>query len=224
MKMNNANSELYSLDIDCQLLAIENLKWLPWVGNEYFDSEHRILIVGESHYLTGSKSNRLEAEKLNFTLNVIQTFCIDHRELQPTFDNLNRCLFGKKNPKKKVRTEMWKQLAFYNFVQRPMESIDERPTNEDLKTGWKVFAELIKILKPTHCIFIGFAAADSSSKQYICNHSKEQVGRSAARLFSVKLDEQTIIQCIAIKHTSQYFSWEKWHDLLTNKNFLTRLQ
>lgn len=224
MKMNNANSELYSLDIDCQLLAIENLKWLPWVGNEYFDSERRILIVGESHYLTGSKSNRLEAEKLNFTLNVIQTFCIDHREPQPTFDNLNRCLFGKKNPKKKVRTEMWKQLAFYNFVQRPMESIDERPTNEDLKTGWKVFAELIKILKPTHCIFIGFAAADSSSKQYKCNHSKEKVGRSAARLFSVKLDEQTIIQCIAIKHTSQYFSWEKWHNYLVKVNFLPRLQ
>jgi hypothetical protein len=216
MKMNNANSELYSLDIDCQLLAIENLKWLPWVGNEYFDSERRILIVGESHYLTGSKSNRLEAEKLNFTLNVIQTFCIDHRELQPTFDNLNRCLFGKKSPKKKVRTEMWKQLAFYNFVQCPMETIDARPTSDDMEKGWKVFAELIKMLKPTHCIFIGFAAADCNNP-YKCKRSKENVGKYYARLFSAKIDEQNTCQCIAIKHTSQYFSWRSWRKFLKEK-------
>ena len=228
--MHNADTNLLSLDKEIErkfeemMNRPDSLKWFPWIGKEYFDSERRILIVGESHYLIDDKEhpektekNKEEANRPDFTRNVIQTKCIDVSGEVPTFDNLNRCLFGKKNPKKKVRTEMWKQLAFYNFVQRPMETIDERPTSGDIKKGWKVFAELIKMLKPTHCIFIGFAAADSGHrKPYICKFpcSKEKVGKYYARLFSAKIDEQNTCQCVAIKHTSQYFSWKSWREFL----------
>lgn len=214
--MNNANIELLS---DCQLQPIEGLTWLPWIGREYFRSEHRLLIVGESHYLTGTKSNLQEVSQPDFTRNVIQTFCVDHNKPQPTFDNLIRCLSGEQKLTAKMRAEMWQQLAFYNFVQRPMKTNQKRPTKEDLQKGWNVFAELIKILQPTECIFVGFAAADNSNP-YRCRRSKEKVGKYAARLFTVKTDEQNVCPCIAIKHTSQYFSWTKWRELLKNENFL----
>ena len=202
----------------------ESLKWFPWIGKEYFNSEHRVLIVGESHYLLDEDDEnaeliKQEADCPDFTQNVLQTKCIDDKKnTQPTFDNLARCLFGK------PKTEgVPKELAFYNFVQRPMESNKERPTSEDMEKGWKVFAELIKILKPTHCIFIGFAAADSGHrKPYICKFPcrKEKVGKYYARLFSAKIDEQNTCQCcqcIAIKHTSQYFSWRLWSKFLQDR-------
>ncbi len=230
--MQKANDELLYLMCDDNFQKIDGLNWLPWVGKEYFDSGHRVsvLIVGASHYLIDDKEhpektekNKEEAKRPDFTRNVIQTKCIDDKKkTQPTFDNLARCLFGNpkiegvpKEERKKMRENKWKQLAFYNFVQRPMETIDERPTSGDIKKGWKVFAELIKMLKPTHCIFIGFAAADCNNP-YKCKPSKK-VGRSAAPLFSAKIDEQNTCQCIAIKHTSQYFSWRSWRKFLKEK-------
>ena len=227
--MKQANDELLCLDHDPHLEKIQDLKWLPWIGIDYFNSEPRILIVGESHYLLPEDNPYYEKNKdevnspeKDFTRNVVQTFCIDHKKVQPMFDNLNRCLFGKRDMKKitlDMRKAKWQQLAFYNFVQRPMENNQKRPTGEDLENGWKVFAELIKILQPTECIFIGVAAADSSYNPYKCRHGKEKVGNVVPRLFSVKIEEQTC-QCIAIKHTSHHFSWKKWREYLKNNNFL----
>ena len=216
--MKKVNDELLYLMCDVNFEKIDGLNWLPWVGKEYFDSERRILIVGESHYLTGSEKNLQEVSQQDFTRNVIQTKCIDDKEKpQPTFDNLARCLFGDEIMEREKRIEVWKHLAFYNFVQRPMKTNKKRPKLKDMEIGWKVFAELIKILKPTECIFIGFAATDSSNNPYKCKRSKEKVGRSAARLFSAKIDEQNTCQCIAIKHTSQYFSWKSWRKFLKEK-------
>lgn len=216
--MHKANIELLS---DSHIPFIDGMTWLPWIGKEYFKGDHRLLIVGESHYLTGKEKNRVETEQPDFTRNVIQTFCINHKKPQPTFDNLARCLFSKQKLTREIREDMWKHLAFYNFVQRPMENNKKRPTKSDIQTGWNVFAELIKFLRPTECIFIGFAAADSENP-YKCKRSKEKVGRYAARLFSAKIDEQTSCPCIAIKHTSQYFSWNAWRKLLLHESFLAQ--
>lgn len=227
--MNEVNNDLLSLEYDCHFEEMYGLTWFPWIGKEYYNSEHRLLIVGESHYLIDDKEdpekvekNKEEAEQQDFTRNVIQTFCIDNKKLQPTFDNLTRCLFDKQKMKKitlEMREDMWRHLAFYNFVQRPMENNLQRPTAKDIQTGWNVFAELTKVLRPTECVFIGFATADSYNP-YKCRRSKEKVGRYAARLFSVPLDDQNTCRCIAIKHTSQYFSWEKWRKILEKENFL----
>ena len=77
--MKKANDDLLFLDEDNQLEEVTELKWLPWIGKEYFNTEHRLLIVGESHYLTGKEKNLLEAEQPDFTRNVVQTFCINNK-------------------------------------------------------------------------------------------------------------------------------------------------
>lgn len=226
--MNKANVELLS---DCQLPTIEGLKWLPWIGKGYFNSEPRVLIIGESHYLLPEddphykgNEDEVNSPEKDFTRNVVQTFCIDQKKGQPMFDNLNRCLFGKRDMKKitlDMRKAKWQQLAFYNFVQRPMKNNQKRPTKSDMQIGWKVFAELINVLKPTECIFIGVAAADKSPKRYGCKKSKKKaVGHVPPRFFSIPIDEQKSIPCIAIRHTSHHFSWEEWRILLQNEKFL----
>lgn len=214
--MNKAKEELLSLKYDDDFREIKGLKWLPWIGAKYFDSEPRLLIVGESHYLLPKTDKhyekiKQEAEQQDFTRNVVQTYCLDNNKSQPFYDNLNRCLFGKREAK-----EEWQQLAFYNFVQRPMKNNKKRPKSEDWETGWKVFAELIKILKPTKCIFIGVAAADNYNHK--CERlKKEKVGNVAPRRF---IEEQLSVPCVAIKHTSHHFQWKKWRKFLKNNGFL----
>jgi len=36
----------------------------------------------------------------------------------------------------------------------------EQPNNSDFKNGWAVFEEVVKILKPTDCIFLGLKASE----------------------------------------------------------------
>ena len=45
--------------------------------------------------------------------------------------------------------------ASYNFIQEPMKSIHEEPSHADYETAWKCFADVVKIIKPNICIFIG---------------------------------------------------------------------
>ena len=217
--MNKADDKLLCLEHDYLFEEIQGLKWLPWIGAKYFDTEQRLLIVGESHYLLPKndkhyEKNKQEAEQPDFTRNVVQTYCLENKKPQPFYDNLNRCLFGKLDAK-----EEWQQLAFYNFIQRPMKNNKKRPKSEDWETGWTVFAKLIKVLKPTKCIFIGVAAADNY--KYECHRlKKEKVGNVAPRSFTVQLDEQLSVPCVAVQHTSHHFRWKKWRNFLKNHNFL----
>ena len=49
--MNNYDFDLGSSIIDNQFDQIEGLSWYPWVGHNYMNSERRVLIVAESHYV-----------------------------------------------------------------------------------------------------------------------------------------------------------------------------
>lgn len=55
-------------DIDKELGAIKELRWLPWVGDNY--KKNNLLLIGHSHY---SDENTNE----DFTRNVIETFLSD---------------------------------------------------------------------------------------------------------------------------------------------------
>ena len=42
--------------IDEQLLRINNLHWLPWIGKNYSASQTKLMVLGESHYLCAGDS------------------------------------------------------------------------------------------------------------------------------------------------------------------------
>ena len=57
--------------------------------------------------------------------------------------------------KEKSNIEFWESVAFHEFVQRPMESLNHRPNNTDYLNGSEILSNLLKILKPKKCIFLG---------------------------------------------------------------------
>jgi hypothetical protein len=83
----------------------EQVKFHPYVGQNYGNRKTKVLILGESHY------GALGTEKSEFTANVVNDWL--NGEKQPFFDNVVRALFGNnENPREK-----FEQLAFYNFLQ-----------------------------------------------------------------------------------------------------------
>ncbi|MCL2649091.1 MAG: hypothetical protein FWD61_19180 [Phycisphaerales bacterium] len=215
-------------DVPLTQLKAEGLTWLPWVGKDYTsESEHRILIVGESHY---AKNDEEEAQRISsesYTQEVIFEYPIcdgvEWEKRNPTFDNLHKALFGA-SPSDLVRTTFWSSVAYYNFVQRLMRYVApvERPSWDDGVKAWAVFERVIRILKPHLCIFIGVFAADSfdfAMNQLAIPHEpveKHEIGHVFGRTASITIDDHRI-GLIFMQHAGKYFSWPQWNRFLLDQ-------
>lgn len=207
--------------VDAQLSEIEHLTWLPWIGSDYFNNtiDERILILGESHYDANPATYRQTMNNRLFTRAILSEYGIgDDSKGTPFFNNIQKAFQGADGTKP---SKFWKNVAFYNFVQKAMEQIKHRPTSGDFYKAWKVFPQIIEVLKPSVCVFIGVSASyqlgnmleneDYRSVEWTWG---EKIGRSKGRHTTVmnRNGEQT--KLIFIRHTSAFFTSEKWHQFL----------
>lgn len=96
----------------------------------------------------------------------------------------------------------------------------EIPNLTDFDNGWKTFIEVLKIIKPTDCIFIGVTAATSLERMMDqMNISRTariyhpKIGNTAPATASIRVDNANI-KLSFVKHTSAYFSPENWNPFL----------
>ena len=213
---------------DQNLTNIQNLKWLPWIGGNFFENDKRLLIIAESQYAQGESEEIYENDLAlvnleDFTRNAVLQTQIQNHYKHPALDNFLKALFGNASINKE---KLWKCLAFYNFVQRTMDYSNfngkktEQPTTNDFDEGWKVFVEVVKILKPTDCIFIGVSAAESFERmmdglniQRTERIYQEKINNAKPAITSITIHGlKTNISFI--KHSSAYFSPEMWRPFL----------
>ena len=203
---------------DSDFNEIKGLTWFPWVGRRFSKRPQgaRLLIVGESCYDWEESGSKDALQKPNFTRRVVSD-AINMEWENNTFANLSLLLFGTGQYE---RERFWRDVAFYNLVQRPMYDRWERPNREDFVSGWSTFTDVIRILKPSHALFIGVSAfnffnysmneqnADFTEVQWA-----EQVGRTYGRKASISTGSETVA-LIGVQHTSKFFSWDRWRDYL----------
>ena len=224
-------------EFDESLKIIKGLTWLPWVGNNYQNTKCRTLVIGESHYHTNDIKLRESFTDILLTRSLIYDYAIylDWECVNPTIDNFTRALFNDNyltffhdsTENLEKRKSLWSHLAFYNFVQRPMlynSEKKERPVSEDFYNGWSVFIEVIKVLRPTDCIFIGTKASDFFEYMMSTMNIQHSVvskintnSNTYGRSFSLAIDSKPI-KMLSIKNTSKYFSYSKWHYFLREQN------
>ena len=152
---------------DKKLLNIYSLTWLPWIGKDFRNNKRKLLIVGESHY---NEKNDVEysgafqriARDKDFTRKCVFESAVCSKWSNKIFDNTIRLSLRHTLCNK---IDFWQQVVYYNFIQRLIDyRIKERPTSFDFYASWEPFIKLIKILKPTDCVFIGVSASDSFSQ------------------------------------------------------------
>ena len=218
--------QLRTIKFDNLFSDIKNLTWLPWVGRKYDDfHDFRILIIGDSHYTTDEDNNSDEKcfndymTDKNATRKVLQDF-IEGKDIWKFYRNLQRTLQNGEN----TRTEhMWERIAFYNFIQTPMKTKDEKPDDEKYQTAWPCFAEIVKILKPTHCIFNGVrnetCYGNLMSKfghlSEIWNLDKK-INGTFPRRATVNING-LMPEILFIKHPSSRYSPSLWRDFLNKE-------
>ncbi len=205
--------------MDNQIFEVGSLKWIPFIGANYYNGVcgKKILLVGESHYHENNKQSIDKHNNANFTKIVVNELAINrHYWSTKMFSNLHRAFIGNDNFD---TNKFWDSLAFYNFVQRPMITNKGRPSKRDYIIGWNTFFDIVNILKPDVCIFIGTSSSNylneynnKNPKDFTILNYKwtEKISRTFARKAKIRVNSKEI-DLHFIQHTSQYFSWSKWH-------------
>jgi hypothetical protein len=148
------------------------------------------------------------------------------------FPNFHRTIFGNDTFDSKL---LWENVCFYNFIQDPMNTKLGRPQETDYQKGWKTFSEVISILRPSTCIFLGNSCAsflpttfthDTNVKYGLSDDG--WLNRTASKKATLQLSDGQEVKLKFIKHPSRYYSWTKWNSHLKEKhgnvvNWLTSL-
>ena len=100
----------------------------------------------------------------------------------------------------------------------------EQPTIADFDVGWNVFVEVLKILKPTNCIFIGVSAAmpfermmDQLNIKRTNRLSHDKIGNTNPISASIEVEDH-VTNISFVKHTSAYFSPVEWSHFVENQH------
>ena len=225
MNNNLIDNHSSEFDIDLNNAMRNGLCWLPWIGKYYNEQAIKILVVGESHY--ASNKNRTEIQKdcdvdrvaddKDFTRAVIYESRIMRWWSNTTYDNVNFALTGRNNFDGR---KLWNKIAFYNFIQRPMRTVNERPLAEEFAAGWRNFVDVVKVIKPSICIFIGNSAANFFNEamatlnvQYTPAKGIKFVNGAWAKHSSLTIDDYTL-HIHSIRHAGRFFSWGSWNEYL----------
>ena len=210
-------------EFDC-LIKSGHLTWRPWIGADWLKAEKRILIVGESHYASKPDAKNLEERvkqwqcDVDGTREVVLEDGIGRWRWNPFLENLHRVFFGK-DINGEERVVLWRHLAFCNFIQCPMDDCNKRPGACEFSSGWPKFLELLKLLSPDRVIFSGVSAAkcfaDEMMKMGIDHRANRGICRNRARPWILSANVAgRMLDMIAIRHTSRYFSWQAWREYL----------
>ena len=127
--------------------GIKELNRFPWIGKNSL--QNRILILGDSHYATNKEAER-EFENPYSTIETIKAVI----EKGPySFYNGLYNLFNLQT--QKDIENFWSNIAFYNFVQKIMKDVHQKPSSTNRMEAWRCLAEVSKVLQPTFILFLG---------------------------------------------------------------------
>lgn len=207
---------------DNNFQRIQGLTWLPWVGQNFPErlQDKRLLVVGESHYYKGETPEKLQANRESYkdpksTRDIVSEQLVNccWEGGNKTLDAIPKLLFKTKT-QEIDRPRLWADSAYYNFVQRPMNhNVEEQPTSGDFVLGWKVLAEVIGIIQPSHCLFIGVTSANHFNLGNITRH--EKVGGVWPRVAKIEI-AGTTTELIFVHHLGRCKNVALWHDYLQN--------
>ena len=135
-----------------QLERTKSVRFRPWIGEGYGKGNElglpaRLLILGESHY----KWERMPKPQEN-TVTVVQNYL--DKGWGPFFTRVVHTIF-KPVTGVEERKGFFNSIAFCNYVQRILESRDERPTQEMWEEAAAPFRATLECLRPTHIVALG---------------------------------------------------------------------
>ena len=208
---------------DVKLKKIKDRRWLPWIGKAY----NGLFIIGDSFYLDkdgGWPDNDKDAQR-NIIRNQGLSSHLDDFKSRRLQSAVEKVILNKRSTTYDERADFWTSVAFHNLVQRtlPSRKKEDRPTDSDFDSGWKIALEIIEIIKPKAVIVLGLAgkgrlgyilANENTSWKYNRDDFKK-------KLHAITIEKKSVkTKILFINHPtgSRGFIFAFWH-LVIKKNF-----
>jgi hypothetical protein len=214
------------INYDSQLKKIKNLKWIPWIGCNYIKS--KLLVLSESHFDWKEKNSWKMLNDFEFERNHIKEHYIKviegNKNYISVLDNLLKAIYNKKEITSEKKLQFAKNISYGVIVHKPLKNNLTRPNKLDFINGWKINSKIIQIIKPKIIMFIGVESINYIKKNVEVieplrlKKYKEfnKINNVYPRKF-ILMNDNEIIDFIAVKHTSSRFSWVEWGKFI-NKN------
>jgi len=220
---------------DDRFKALQNqLHWLPWVGKDYLKCPlgKKLLIVGESHYVPLNENAEDGYNDETWTRMFIlkeglkQSPWYSGNPISPLINNTEKVIFWDDNEATdEFKRKLWSSVAYFNIIQRLLNSKDFRPSKEDWQLGWRVFLIVVEILLPDIVLFCGVEASnqrdafDSALLDYNYNNDGikryTKIGNTYPRTTTISHDEKNL-PLIFIKHPSMNPPIHSWAEFIFN--------
>ncbi len=177
---------------------LKNVKFLPWVGENYNSQEVKIFIIGES-FINNGKSETVESRNNdeNITIKIIEEVKSGktkakhpkkegefrrHNDVFRLYNNIFRMLYNKS--KAEPLLKHWDDYAFANFFQsylgdKNKGSSHSKVKNDDISSAQKALPEYLEYLNPSLAIVCGIS--DMQNIWFPCKESRLKL--SAANNF-----------------------------------------
>jgi hypothetical protein len=107
----------------------------------------------------------------------------------------------------------------YNHDRQP-----ERPADDDFIAGWRVFVEVVRIIQPSHCLFIGVSAANTfdpsmANQNVSFNEVSYAPSVDGVRPRVAKIEMAgTTTKLTFVHHLCRCKAVSQWHDYLQNQH------
>ncbi|MCL2224296.1 MAG: hypothetical protein FWB96_04925 [Defluviitaleaceae bacterium] len=120
------------------------VKFHPWVGENFWNAPRKVLLLGDSHYGDGDAFE-------GFTQDVIKYFCFEKKKRLRFFTGIIWTLFGDSENLE----DKFGKVAFYNYVQELMSATRVRPSRADYEAAQKPLIEVLEKLSPDFMVTFG---------------------------------------------------------------------
>lgn len=201
---------------------MKNVFFKPWIGKDYENGGifgKKVLVLGEAHLCGGCEDcGKVEnaEECADFTSsNCIELLLNGHTDnWTPTFRKFERSLAGHETTLDESR-KIWNSVAFYNYIQRSMDSSRKSPEWVDFRNSKEAFFEVIESLRPDLIIVWGVTRMWSNMPSDGWTEGEKMTIDS----YDVKNGWYTLqdghrIHAIWVYHPSSGYSWDWWNNVI----------
>lgn len=191
---------------------MKNVYFKPFLGKNYKNSEQKIMVLGESHYLWEKDQTPENSYEWghNLTNMVMEGVLEGTHNSQQTFNNCKAIITGDYHSDNK---EFWNDVIFYNYIQGFVgnsalsDHRDKQYLNEEMiDKSRKALFEMIKEYTPN--IVIVWGKDWSKMMDWLPKNDWDWVDRD---LMLWKYNECSKTLFWNIKHPSMAFSYDEYH-------------
>lgn len=203
---------------------MENVFFKPWIGKDYDSGgifNKKILVLGEAHLRDAGCKDCGNIENAEECADFTSKNCIEAllngetASWTGTMHKFERSLVNHETGLEESR-RIWNSLAFYNYVQKALDSSRKAPEWVDFQNSEKAFFEVIDELRPDLILVWGVTRMYDNlpGGERLRKGNELEIDGYKVKNGYYRLSDGKETRVLWVYHPSAGYSWDWWHKVI----------